>query len=148
MATAWGGVCKKDCQTSYITDINHKNPQRMACFRILQYSHIIYSCNLIWVFTVLFIICVKSGKVFAQYITDTLTTSREDSTLYCIHSEKKIINHKLVENEGDFLVQLSFPCTLFKWRNIGHSDDVSYDIIINNVIVLTHLQSTIALVCL
>lgn len=33
---------------------------------------------------------------------DTLTTSREDSPLYCITSENKIINHKWVENKGDF----------------------------------------------
>lgn len=114
----------------------------MAHFRVLQHSHIIYSCNLIWVFTVFFVICIKSGKIFGKYIMDALTTSREDSTLYCINSQKKIINHKLVENEGDFLVQLSFPCTLLKWRTTGHSDDVNYHIIINDVIVLTRLQST------
>lgn len=40
---------------------------------------------------------------------NTLTTSREDSPLCCITSENKIIYHKLVENKGDFLVQLFFP---------------------------------------
>lgn len=40
---------------------------------------------------------------------DALTTSREDSTLYCINSQKKIINHKLVENEGDFFGSIIFP---------------------------------------
>lgn len=75
---------------------------------------------------------------------DTLTTSREDSPLYCITSENKIINHKWVTNKGHFLVKLFFPSTLFNRRTIGHSDDVNYDIIINNSIVLTQLQSTIS----
>lgn len=33
---------------------------------------------------------------------DTLTTSREDSPLHCIIPEKKNINHKWVENKGNF----------------------------------------------
>lgn len=45
---------------------------------------------------------------------DTFTTAREDSPLYCITSEKEIINHNLVENKGVFLGELLFPCTLFK----------------------------------
>lgn len=43
---------------------------------------------------------------------DTLTTSRENPPLYSITSEKKIRNHNLVVNKGDFLVQLFFPHTL------------------------------------
>lgn len=34
---------------------------------------------------------------------DILTASRDDSTLYCITSKKKIINHRLFETEGAFL---------------------------------------------
>lgn len=45
---------------------------------------------------------------------DTLTTSRDDSTLYCITSEKKLINHKLVEMEGGFCVYFTMHALQMK----------------------------------